>query len=75
MSEETRRILKVFGISTTKFEEAIISLEQGNVSMADAVRIYSEAFRELNNNMAEIMDLIARLHDRGLKALEKLAKG
>jgi hypothetical protein len=53
-SEETRRVLKVFGVAVTAFEEAI-----DNAAPAEELR---KAEAEVRTRLAEVTALIDRLH-------------
>jgi len=72
MSDEVRSVLKIFGISVTNFENVVNILEKGNINPSEAVKKYTESCIELNNNMAELLNLIAKLHDKAIKALKNL---
>ena len=60
MSEETRRVLKGFGISVTKLEELVEKLEGGDRETL-IVSEYLDACREVDEYLAEVIRVIASL--------------
>ncbi|MCS6783809.1 MAG: hypothetical protein RMI43_06255 [Candidatus Caldarchaeum sp.] len=66
MSEQTRAVLKVFGINVTKFEEAVQSLEASPT--ADNMRNYVDAQSQLLESFVQLMNVVSELMSRGASA-------
>jgi len=69
MSEQTRTALKVFGINVTKLEEAVQKLEKDSDKIS--VESYVEASKQVNESLVELLNIIIKLHERGVSALAK----
>jgi hypothetical protein len=78
MSDDTRKLLKVFGVTVTDFEaEAQRIVQAAEGSGVDSVKLLadaSEALREMNARLFEVTSHVHGVQDRLLTALAASAK-
>jgi hypothetical protein len=73
--DATRKLLKVFGVSVTDCEDALVELRGrlsgagGKEEVAAALEKYTRAARELTARWAEVSRLVSEYHLRAEEAL------
>ena len=72
MSEETRRALKVFGISVTNLEEVVDRMRDSDgEKLVELAKEYLHVCREINRNLLDIVSKIFEMENRGFEIIEK----